>query len=104
VVAASTTTWWVIGYTIGAAVVLIAAALLITIILLARGIVRKAKDITTALEGSVRNTESLFDLAQMNHAVEHLSRTLTTLKGGEGPEDERGPVRRVVDRLLPGGA
>jgi hypothetical protein len=98
-VAASTTTWWVVGYAIGAAVVLIAATLLLTIILLARRIARQARDIAWALEEATRHTEALFELAQMNHAVEQLSRALAA---DGGAEDERGPIRRVVDKLTAG--
>ena len=102
-VAVSTTWWWVIGYAIGAAVVLVAAALLVAIILLARRIARQAGLITDALDGARRNTQALFDLGQMNHAVERLSRALKSGAGRVGIQDERGPLRKLVDRLLPSG-
>jgi hypothetical protein len=76
----------------------------VTIILLARRIVLQAEDITTALDGARRHTQALFELGQMNHAVEQLSRTLTSSKGEEGQQDERGAVRRLVDGLMPGGS
>ena len=101
----STTAWWIVGYAIGGAVVLIAAALLVTIILLARRIVTQAAAITLALDGAMRNTNPLFDLASVNHGLESITRGLAKLRGEpKGLEDERGLWRRissVISRKLP---
>jgi hypothetical protein len=100
---ASTTTWWVIGYAVGAAVVVVAATLIVTIILLARRIVRQAAEITLALDGAMRNTSPLFDVANVNHSIESLTRGLQRLRGEQGVEDERGPLGRAVAKIRPGG-
>jgi uncharacterized membrane protein YciS (DUF1049 family) len=98
----STTAWWAVGFAIGGAVVAIAATLLVTIILLARRIVRQAEEITQALDGARENTGPLFELAKVNHTIESLAHGLKALRGGEGPQDERGPLGRISS-LLPGG-
>ena len=100
----STTAWWVVGYAAGTLVVLIAATLLVAIILLARRIVRQARDIEQALLATVGNTESLFDLGQANHAFESLTRSVRQLRGEQGPEDERGilgRIKSVLSRKVP---
>ena len=97
----STTGWWILGYAVAGAVVLIAASLLITINLLARRIVTQAAEITRALDGAMRNTEPLFDVAMVNHALESITRGLKSLVGEEGAEDERGLLGRL--RSLVGG-
>jgi hypothetical protein len=91
----STTAWWILGYAVAGAVVLIAASLLIAINLLARRIVTQAAEITLALDGSMRNTEPLFDVAMLNHALESVARGLKELAGAEGAEDERGLLGRI---------
>ena len=91
----STTGWWIVGYAVAGAVVLIAASLLIAINLLARRIVTQAAEITRALDGAMRNTEPLFDVAMVNHALESITRGLKKLAGEEGPEDERGLLGRL---------
>src|ERR687886_1362574 len=92
----STTAWWAIGYAVGGAVVLVAAALLITIILLARRIVRQAAAITFALDGAMRNTNALFDVANVNHSIESITRGLNRARGESGGvEDERSLTERV---------
>jgi hypothetical protein len=106
VLAVSTTTWWAIGFAVAGAVVLVAATLLVTIIALARRIVRQAAAITLALDGAMRNTNALFELASMNHTIESITRGLRKLRGGGSQEDERGLLGRVastVSRLAPGG-
>lgn len=95
----STTAWWIAGYAAGAAVVVVAATLLLVVILLARRIVGQARDIENALLASVGNTESLFDLAQTNHALEALSRSVRQLRGQQGVEDERGVAGRIKSLL-----
>ena len=103
--AVSTTAWWAIGYAVGGAVVLVAAALLITIILLARRIVRQAAAITFALDGAMRNTNALFDVANVNHSLESIARGLKKARGeGQGGEDERNLLQRARSLLLGGGS
>jgi hypothetical protein len=106
VLAVSTTAWWVLGYAIAGGVVLVAATLLLVIIALGRRIVRQAAEIEAALDGARENTNALFDLADLNHTVEAITRRLKALRGGEGPEDERGLLGQVASqagRLLRGG-
>ena len=99
----STTGWWILGFAVGGAVVLIAATLLITIILLARRIVSQAAAITRALDGAMRNTDPLFDLASMNHAIGSITRGLEKLRGEPtGIVDERGLLSRVRSKLRGG--
>ena len=95
----STTGWWILGYAVGAAVVVIAATLLVVINLLARRIVHQTAEITLALDGAVRNTDSLFDLGMVNHSLESLTRGIKKLAGEEGSEDERGLWRRMTSVL-----
>ena len=102
--AVSTTAWWAVGFAVGGAVVVVAAALLITIIVLARRIVHQAAEITLALDGAMRNTNPLFDLAGVNHSLESIARALKEIRGeGQGGEDERRLVERVRSRLTPSG-
>ena len=102
--AVSTTAWWALGSVVGGAVVLVAATLLITIILLARRIVRQAGAITLALDGAMRNTNPLFDLAAVNHSIESITRGLQRARGESGgQQDERGVAQRVRSRLPGGG-
>jgi hypothetical protein len=91
----TTTGWWILGYAIGGAVVLIAATLLIVINLLARRIVRQTAEITLALDGTMRNSDPLFDLGMVNHGIESLTRGIKQLAGEEGAEEERGLWRRI---------
>ncbi len=98
----STTGWWVLGSAVGVAVVVVAATLLIVIILLARRVVRQTAEITLALDGAMRNTNALFDLANTNHALERITRGVRAALGDEGPQDERGVLDRLKG-LLPGG-
>src|SRR5919109_75434 len=70
----STTGWWILGYALAGVVVLIAATLLIAIILFARRIVAQTAAITRALDGAMRNTNPLFDLANLNHALGSMPR------------------------------
>ena len=96
----STTGWWILGFAIAGAIVLIAASLLVTIILLARRIAGQAAAITLALDGAMRNTNPLFDLANMNHALESISRGLGKVRGhSKGLEDERSLGERIRSRL-----
>jgi hypothetical protein len=95
----TTTGWWILGYAVGAAVVLIAASLLIAINLLARRIARQTAEIKLALDGAVRNTDPLFDVAMVNHTLESLTRGIKKLAGEEGQEDERGVWQRLTSRL-----
>jgi|SRR5919204_6151254 hypothetical protein len=100
----STTVWWAIGYGVGGAVVLVAAALLVAIILLARRIVRQAIAITYALDGAMRNTIPLFDVANVNHTIESVTRGLEKARGEpKGIEDERSLLQRVRGRRRGGG-
>jgi hypothetical protein len=102
--AVSSTTWWIVGFAIGGAVVLVAASLLVAIILLARRIVRQTVAITYALDGAMRNTNPLFDLANVNHSIESIARGLEKLRGqSKGIEDERGLLGRIANRLPGGG-
>lgn len=102
--AVSTTAWWIVGYAIGIAVVLIAATLLIAIIVLARRIVHQAAAITLALDGAMRNTDPLFDVANVNHSIESIARGLKKLRGaGLGGEDERSLLQRAREILPRGG-
>ena len=96
----TTTGWWILGYAIGGAVVLVAAALLVAIVALARGIVRQTGEIVLALDHARINTDPLFDLAMMNHAIESITRGLAELRGRHDRQDEQGLARRVANRLL----
>ena len=103
--ALSTTAWWAIGYGVAGAVVLIAAALLITIILLAQRVVRQAVAITAALDGGMRNTNPLFDVANVNHSLESITRGLQRARGETGgQQDERSVGERIRSRLPGGGS
>jgi hypothetical protein len=82
VLALTTTTWWIVGYTIAAAVVLVAAALLLLIIALGRRIVRQAGEIAAALDGTRANTNPLFDVVRINHALDRITRDLATVREG----------------------
>ncbi len=96
----STTGWWILGFAVAGAVVAVAATLLVTIILLARRIVRQTAAITFALDGAMRNTNPLFDLANVNHGLESVARGLAKLRGeSKGLEDERSVLDRVRSRL-----
>jgi hypothetical protein len=96
----STTGWWILGYAVAGAVVLLAATLLIAIILLARRIVTQAAEISRALDGSMRNTDPLFDLANLNHALGSITRGLEKLRGDPtGVVDERSLGSRMRSRL-----
>ena len=97
----STTGWWVAGYVAGAAAVVVAATLLVTVIALARRIVVQAREIEAALLGAHCNTESLFDIAMMNHALESITRAVKRAKGNPGAGDTRGVLARLASRLLP---
>ena len=102
--AVSTTGWWAIGYAIVGGVVLVAAALLVSIILLARRIARQAAAIARALDGAMRNTNPLFDVANVNHSLESIARVLSQSGGGADPgEDERSLLQRAKSKLLPDG-
>ena len=96
----STTGWWILGFALAGVVVLIAATLLVTIILLARRIVSQAAAITLALDGAMRNTNPLFDLANLNHSLEAIARGLAKARGqSKGIEDERSLGQRLRSRL-----
>ena len=100
--AVSTTGWWVLGAIVAAAVVAVAATLLIAIILLARRIVGQTAAITYALDGAMRNTNALFDVANVNHSIESITRGLNRARGESGGvEDERSLTERVRS-WLPG--
>ena len=101
--AVSTTGWWVAGSVAGALAVVVAAALVLTVIALARRVVVQAREIETALIGARRNTEPLFDIAMMNHALESITRGVKQARGEEGPVDERSVLARILSRILPGG-
>ncbi len=98
----STTAWWVVGSIVGAAVVLVAAGLLLTAIALVRRINRQAAEISAALEGARSNTAPLHDVAKGNHLLEAITRGLERLRTPGEPADERGPLARIADRVLPG--
>jgi hypothetical protein len=102
VVALSTTAWWILGYAVGGAIVAVAAVLLVLIILLARRIAHQAGEITLALDGAMRNTNALFELANMNHAIESITRGLNEARGESGIQDERSRLQRFVSRVRPG--
>jgi hypothetical protein len=96
----STTGWWILGYALAGVVVLIAATLLIAIILFARRIVAQTAAITRALDGAMRNTNPLFDLANLNHALGSITRGLEKLRGEPtGVVDERNPLSKLRSRL-----
>lgn len=80
--ALSTTEWWVLGSSLGVVVVLIAAVLLVTIILLARRIGRTAGEIVVALDGTRENTNAMFDVAAVNHAIDRITRGLRAAREG----------------------
>jgi hypothetical protein len=96
----STTGWWILGYALAGVVVLIAATLLVSIILLARRIVAQAAAITRALDGAMRNTNPLYDLANVNHAIGSITRGLEKLRGEPtGVVDERSALSKLRSRL-----
>jgi hypothetical protein len=96
----STTAWWILGFAVAGAVVLVAATLLVTIILLARRIAAQTAAITLALDGAMRNTNPLFDLASLNHALESITRGIAKIRGhSKGIEDERSLGQRIRSRL-----
>jgi hypothetical protein len=96
----STTGWWILGYALAGAVIVIAATLLIAIILLARRIVAQTAAITRALDGAMRNTNPLFNLAGMNHAIGSITRGLEQTRGEPtGVVDERSTISKLRDRL-----
>ena len=100
----STTGWWILGFALAGVIVLIAATLLVTIILLARRIVSQAAAITLALDGAMRNTNALFDVASLNHSLEALARGVAKLRAqSKGIEDERSLGQRIRSRLPGGG-
>jgi hypothetical protein len=99
VIALGTRAWWLIGSAVGVGVVLVAATLLVTIVLLARRIVRQEAEIALALDGAMRNTTPLFDLALLNHTIESLTRGLKEMSGEEGVEDERGIFQKITGAL-----
>ena len=82
--------------------VVVLALYLLAIIGLARRIVHQTAEITLALDGAMRNTNPLFDLAMVNHAIESITRGLQQLQGEQGQQDERSLLQRVADRILPG--
>ena len=101
----STTGWWILGYAVAGVIIVLAATLLIAIILLARRIVSQAAAITLALDGAMRNTNALFDLANMNHAIESITRGLARVRGEpSGIVDERGVLSKLRSRLRGGGS
>ena len=103
--AVSTSVWWTIGFAVAGVVVLLVALLLLAIIALARRIARQAADITEALEATRRNTEPLFDIAAVNHALDRITRGLARLRvgeAGEEPDANPGMLGRIVDRFSPG--
>ena len=102
-IAVSTTTWWIVGYAAGGAVVVVAASMVILLIALARRIARQAGEIEVALLGAHRNTESLFDIAMMNHALESITRGIKRAAGESGVRDERRLLDRIASRIRPGG-
>ena len=79
----------VVGSAVAAAVVLIAATLLLVIIALARRITGQAHSIAESLEGTRRNTAPLREVAMVTPSVESITRGLRSLRGVEGPVDER---------------
>lgn len=95
--AVSTTTWWVVGFAVGGAVVLVAATLLLLIIVLARRIVGEAAAITLALDGAMRNSTALFDIAMVNHNLERITRGLKELRGVEAKQEEQGVLGRMTE-------
>jgi hypothetical protein len=96
----STTGWWILGFAVAGVVVLIAASLLIAIILLARRIASQTAAITFALDGAMRNTNPLFDLASVNHGLEAITRGVAKLRGhSKGLEDERNLLERMRSKL-----
>jgi hypothetical protein len=100
----STTGWWILGFAVAGAVVLLAATLLIAIILLARRIIGQTAAITLALDGAMRNTNALFDLASLNHSLEAIARGVAKARGqSKGIEDERRLGQRIRSRLPGGG-
>ena len=102
VLAVSTTVWWILGYAAGVAAVVVAATLVLLVIALARRVGTQARAIETAILGAHRNTEALYDIAMMNHAIESITRGLKRLEGEQGPQDERGLLSKLASRILPG--
>jgi len=103
VVAVSTTGWWTIGFVVGGLVVVVAAAMLLILIALARRITRQAHDVEAALRGAHRNTESLFDIAMMNHALESITRGVRRARHEQEPEESPAWLARLAAKILPGG-
>lgn len=76
------TTGWVVGWAIGAAVVVVVVVLLLVIITVARRIERQAGQITDALAATQRHTAPLWDVAQVNAALDRIAATATELRPG----------------------
>jgi len=83
-VALALSTWWYVGWVIAAVVVLIAATLLLTIILLGRRVASQADDITAALDGARANTDSLWDVKQININLDRINRGLAAARRALG--------------------
>jgi hypothetical protein len=88
--------WW-IGWGIALVVILIAATLLLAIIGLGRRIVRQAREITAALDGTRENTAPLFDVVKTNLALDRITRGLHMVRTGEPGGVER-PVSHEPDQ------
>ena len=80
--AMSTSGSWRLGWALGGVVVVIAAGLLLTIIGLARRIVRQAGEIEQAIDGARVNTAPLFEVANVNLALDRIVRELRATREG----------------------
>ena len=80
--AMSTSGSWRLGWALGGVVVVIAAGLLLTIIGLARRIVRQAGEIEEAIDGARVNTAPLFEVANVNLALDRIVRELRATREG----------------------
>ena len=80
--AMSTSGSWRLGWALGGVVVVIAAGLLLTIVGLARRIVRQAGEIEEAIDGARVNTAPLFEVANVNLALDRIVRELRATREG----------------------
>lgn len=64
---------WVLGWVAGAAVLGVAGGLLVTITCLARKVAKQAAEIREAVDGSVANTDALWELEKTSAAVAGLA-------------------------------
>lgn len=79
---AAVTTGWVVGWAIGAAVVVVVVVLVGAILALAARIVRQAQQIDEALHAADLHTDSLWELSEVNVALDRIAESATATRPG----------------------